>query len=211
MAAGAYGWAGLAPWASAEVSMHRFSRRFVCAALFCGAVLTVARGQSSASTQRTDDRPFALVFDGMPVSYNGTGTDSRNRLKQYVEAHPGRYLVFEERGSLYRLDDSAAVAAAERQLAAMRPLEAQEQALSAQQKPLEQRMRELSQKMKAAHTAEEQGSIGGQMSSLGNQMGKIGGEQGRVGNQIGAMGNAFYQSVEAMFAKCLANGGCKRL
>ena len=73
------------------------SFRFIAGnALLCGCLSVAAGAQGYEWHRSNSDRAFALVYDAQPVSFNGADTPARDRLHRYVDAHPGRYLVFED-------------------------------------------------------------------------------------------------------------------
>lgn len=186
--------------------MHRWIPLSACTLLLC--TISVV-GQQTTHTNSRVDRPFALVVDSKLVSLNGTYTGNRSNLESYAKTHPGSYLVFEERGSLYLENNADAVAEIERLDAPMHPLDAQQHALRDKMRPLEQQMKTLEQKMRAAQSPQEQTAIGAEMRQVGEQMERVGKEQGAVGEQQGKVGKAFYNRAQAIFVQCLANQSCR--
>lgn len=167
-----------------------------------------------AGNQRTapevSKRSFALVL-GPSVETVRMAWNEGDGLEAYVHGHPGRYIVFAQNGVSHRLDDEAALHAAEALYAPMVALAARQKALAAEQRPLAEQQRALSAEMRAASTPLEMQRIGAAQGSLGRQQGEIGGRQGEIGRRQREIGRALNASVQRMIDACLGNGSCPKV
>lgn len=171
---------------------------------------TAQQVETFSSNSSKDNRTFALVRD-KTLSVNGSWHGT-SLVQSYAHAHPGHYIVFEEKGALYKLDDATSLETVERAYAPMAPLEARQRELEAEQKPLEEQQKKLNAQQQAAQgNPEEQGRIAGEQGRIGQQQGEIGRKQGEIGRQQGEIGRAFYNRVTSLIDTCLAENTCHRV
>lgn len=168
----------------------------------------LAAGQ--IDTVSGDVRNFVFVHD-KTVAVNGSWS-AASQLQTYAHTHPGRYIVFEQKGALYRLEDPRALDEVEKIYAPMAALDAQQKELGEQGKPLAEQQRLLAAQQKAAvGNPAEQGRIGAEQGRIGRQQGELGSKQGEIGRQQGAIGRAFYTRVLSLIDACLAANTCRQV
>ena len=190
--------------------------RFLSAAALCFSLLPLgilAQTKPENTVIFNDgesSRSFALVVGSSVETLEGEWHEE-SPLLRYTQSHPGTYLVFTKDGQLYRLDDPARIAEAERTYAPMRELASKQKALAAEQKPLADKQHALGAEQRSAATAEEHERIGMEQGAVGAQQAQIGRQQGEIGRQQGDLGRALYRQLQTMSDACLADGTCPRV
>ena len=156
------------------------------------------------------ERSYAYVHGTVTRSVSGDWSDTAGTLR-YANSRSGWYLVFQESGSLYRLDAPARMTELDHTLAPMRELEIRQQALAAGQKSLANQRKVLAAEQQSANTPGEMAQVGAVQGAIGQEQGEIGRLQGELGRQQGEIGRAFNLRAKEMIDACLRDGSCKRV
>lgn len=215
-------------------------RTAVCAASALAGLTLFAQTQTTyTSGDNKAQRSFAVVDEASIGSFQGSWNEESPVLR-YAHQHPtGRYVVFTDKGVLYRLDNGKRLdeiremyaplkELSKRQEAlaqAQQPLARQQALLARTQQPLAQEQRSLAQQQRGASNpadqgrlgraqgilGEQQGDLGRAQGILGEQQGQIGAIQGELGRKQGEIARANYTRMQTIFDGCLADGSCSRV
>ena len=194
-----------------------------------------ARGSAGQAERQPS---FAFVEHSAMRMSQGSWSGSMP-MYRYVKEHPGSYVVFNQKGSLYRLDNpermaevhklfepiQALAAKGEALAHAQSSLAGEQQKLAHSQQSLAKQQGSLASEEVAANDPKDQTRLGQSQSALGSAQGDLGSTQGDLGQQQGDLGTmqgalgrqqaemarVAGMRMQAIFDGCLADGSCRRV
>ncbi len=150
-------------------------------------------------------RSMGVVVNSRVLALNGDWKQTV-RLREYAKDNQGSYIIFTASdGGMYRLDDSEAVAMAERLYAPLERANKRQEVLVAQQSTLRRRQDELSSRAPTGESvADEQRKVAAEQTSVGQLQAQVGAEQRSAGVN-------YYNAVLRTLDVALAQGACRKL